>query len=288
MAEIPNDISIELTYRCNYRCKWCYCGKSKASELSVDEWLKILQRCYDGGARKLMLTGGEPLLFAGRYDIMKGALDIGYSSVSLFSNGSLIRESDLLELKSLGAYWAVSLSGRSQYEVLTGAKVSYSDILVKIEQSVGLGVPVGVSSVLTASNLDEMEMLVADCRKVGVYHVQLGFVMASGRAMEHPELLLDVDACKEIVQRYKALRTLYPKKYVSLSRELQCTCKSRLERSISWLEGCRCVAGEKYAVITPDGRMKPCFHLTNQDYWGRYPKQSLLGSNAGADQESMR
>ena len=286
MAEIPNDISIELTYRCNYRCAWCYCGKNTASELSVDDWLKILQVCYDGGARRLMLTGGEPLLYHGWREIMNGALDIGYTSTSLFTNGSLLAEQDLSLLKSLNAYWAVSLSGRSQYEILTSAMVPYSGVLEKIRRSVELGVPVAVSSVLTASNFDEMETLVADCHEAGTYHVQLGFVMDSGRAKDNPELFLSPENRKDVVSRYRRLRKNYPRKYISLSTEVGCSCRSRLGKCLSWLRGRRCVAGKKYAVITPDGRMKPCFHLTDQDYWGRLSKQSLIEHGIGMRGES--
>jgi len=276
MAEIPNDISIELTYQCNYRCAWCYCGKSNASELSADDWLKILQVCYDGGARRLMLTGGEPLLYQGWRKIMNGALDIGYTSISLFTNGSLLAEQDLSFLKSLNAYWAVSLSGRSHYELLTGATVPYSGVLEKIRRSVELGVPVAVSSVLTVSNFDEMETLVSDCHEVGAYHVQLGFVMDSGRAKNNPELFLSPVNRKDVVSRYRRLRKNYPRKYISLSTEVGCSCRSRLGKCLSLLRGRRCAAGKKYAVITPDGSMKPCFHISDEDWWGCFSKEPIL------------
>ena len=276
MAEIPNDISIELTYRCNYRCAWCYCGKNKASELSVDDWLKILQVCYDGGARRLMLTGGEPSLYQGWRKIMNGASDIGYTSISLFTNGSLLSEQDLSFLKSLNAYWAVSLSERSQYELLTGATVPYSGVLEKIRRSVELGVPVAVSSVLTTSNSDEMEALVADCHEAGAYHVQLGFIMDSGSAKDNPELFLSPENRKDVVSRYRRLRKNYPRKYISLSTEVECSCRSRLGKCLSWLRGRRCVAGKKYAVITPDGRIKPCFHISDEDWWGCFSKEPIL------------
>jgi MoaA/NifB/PqqE/SkfB family radical SAM enzyme len=164
--------------------------------------------------------------------------------------------------------------------------VPYSGVLEKIRRSVDLNVPVAVSSVLTASNFDEMETLVSDCHKVGAYHVQLGFVMDGGRAKDNPELFLSRVNRKDIISRYRRLRKNYPRKYISLSTEVGCSCRSRLGKCLSWLRGRQCAAGKKYAVITPDGRMKPCFHLTDQDYWGRLSKQSLIEHGIGMRGES--
>lgn len=232
--------------------------------------------CYDGGARRLMLTGGEPSLYQGWRKIMNGASDIGYTSILLFTNGSMLSEQDLSFLKSLNAYWAVSLSGRNQYKLLTGAMVPYSGVLEKIRRSVELGVPVVVSSVLTECNFDEMETLVANCHEAGAYHVQLGFVMDGGRAKDNPELFLSCENRKDIISRYRRLRKNYPRKYISLSTEVGCSCRSRLGKCLSWFRGRRCVAGKKYAVITPDGRMKPCFHISDEDWWWCFSKEPIL------------
>lgn len=46
---------------------------------------------------------------------------------------------------------------------------------------------------------------------------------------------------------------------------------------------------EKFRICgqeIPDGRMKPCFHLTDQDYWGRLSKQSLIEHGIGMRGES--
>jgi len=57
--------SVDLTYRCNLKCKYCY---AKANEISFEEiplikWIDILNHSYNRGLRALEITGGEPFLY---------------------------------------------------------------------------------------------------------------------------------------------------------------------------------------------------------------------------------
>jgi len=59
--------SVDLTYRCNLKCKYCYAKANDISfeEIPVNKWIEILNHCYDKGLRALEITGGEPFLYKG-------------------------------------------------------------------------------------------------------------------------------------------------------------------------------------------------------------------------------
>ncbi len=57
--------SIDLTYRCNLKCKYCYAKANEINleELSLNKWKDILNHAYKKGLRGLEITGGEPFLY---------------------------------------------------------------------------------------------------------------------------------------------------------------------------------------------------------------------------------
>lgn len=57
---------LELTYRCNERCRHCYCDlrgeQTSARELIGGEWLKVVDQLSRMGCMNVLVTGGEPTL----------------------------------------------------------------------------------------------------------------------------------------------------------------------------------------------------------------------------------
>lgn len=61
---IPISGGLELTFRCNLKCKHCYVAsgiKANSEEHSFREVCKILDAIADEGCLWLLITGGEPL-----------------------------------------------------------------------------------------------------------------------------------------------------------------------------------------------------------------------------------
>src|SRR3989304_6595159 len=92
---------IELTYRCNYRCQFCYVDHVAASlELDVDSWTKIFRDLKSAGCISVLLTGGETLLHKGCIQILRNLKELGFLT-SLFTNASLIQKETASELAKL-------------------------------------------------------------------------------------------------------------------------------------------------------------------------------------------
>jgi len=58
---LPTNLTLNVTYHCNSRCSTCNIWKKKASELTLDEWVKIFKK-YQARVFWLILSGGEPFL----------------------------------------------------------------------------------------------------------------------------------------------------------------------------------------------------------------------------------
>ena len=67
---IPISGSIELTFRCNFKCDHCYCNlplndqEAIERELETEDICRILDQIADAGCLWLLITGGE--FFLGR------------------------------------------------------------------------------------------------------------------------------------------------------------------------------------------------------------------------------
>lgn len=64
---LPLKASIDLTYRCNNRCRHCWVwtaddSAERARELTTDDWRAVVHQARALGTREWSISGGEPLL----------------------------------------------------------------------------------------------------------------------------------------------------------------------------------------------------------------------------------
>ncbi len=165
-SNLPLGIKCELTYRCNFTCRHCYCRLPQKSmlansELSFKEWDRILGESVDEGALFLTFTGGEPLLRPDFKDIWKMAKRRGLL-ISLFTNGSFINE----KYVEFFQQWSptnisITLYGatESTYQTVTGIPGMFSKVLANIELLQKANIPVSTRSIITKRNITEFREL---------------------------------------------------------------------------------------------------------------------------------
>lgn len=105
-------LRISVTDRCNYRCSYCmpseifnknysYIAQNKI--LSYEEIIHLCSILKKIGLTKIRITGGEPLLRKNIDKLVyKLKTESGIDNVSMTTNGSLLTDSKLKQLKSSG------------------------------------------------------------------------------------------------------------------------------------------------------------------------------------------
>jgi radical SAM protein with 4Fe4S-binding SPASM domain len=170
---VPLGGTIELTRRCNNRCRHCYNNlpatdsRALAEELSAQEVTRILNEITAAGCVWLLFTGGEIFLRSDFLDIYDHAKRKGLL-LTLFTNGTLISPQAADHLARHRPFSIeITLYGatRQTYERVTGTPGSFSRCLRGIRLLRDRGLPLKLKATISTLNrheIPEMKRLAAD------------------------------------------------------------------------------------------------------------------------------
>lgn len=102
-------MEVEIGTACNFRCKYCYVGdvdppeSGKQKELSPDEIRDVVAQAQALGARKIILLGGEPMLYGFTLELCEWIRGRGLG-VEMFTNGSNMTPAMAARLFALGVH----------------------------------------------------------------------------------------------------------------------------------------------------------------------------------------
>jgi MoaA/NifB/PqqE/SkfB family radical SAM enzyme len=118
----PKTAALHLTYRCNLQCDYCYNSKirygqlaEQQSELTVQDWEKIITDLIDSGVKEFDITGGEPLLRIEILPLLENAKKAGIN-VHLITNGLLISPQNVGSIARSVSQVSLSLDSYSEDE----------------------------------------------------------------------------------------------------------------------------------------------------------------------------
>lgn len=199
MANILREISIDnlkaplfiawhMTNRCNLNCIHCLwdSGKPWPNELSVEEALELCKQIVDLEVPYVALSGGEPLLYPGFWQVCEFLRKYDVS-VKIETNGQLISRETAGKLAKLGLRSVqVSLDGASQrsYSMMRpGAK--FEHVLNAIKYLKDEGVVTEIVFVPAKFNIHEVSRLTDLAVDMGVSSFYTGKTMYIGRAVKY-------------------------------------------------------------------------------------------------------
>ena len=89
----PKSVDIDITDRCNLRCRYCYFYTSPADvkDLPQEEWLRFFDELNRCAVTTVCLAGGEPFIREDLQDILAGVVR-NRMRYSILSNGTLIND----------------------------------------------------------------------------------------------------------------------------------------------------------------------------------------------------
>ncbi len=263
----PAGVACEITARCNARCLHCSIPSTTeaAGELSESQWKRILDHMADIKVFGVSFTGGEPLVRADLLELVEHAHKRGLR-VSVATNGFLLNEDVVDRLVERGVdFFMISLDGATArtHDTFRGLPGLYERVIHALRIVNERKIPVGVVTVLTKMNLEEVPSLIDVVKDTGVTRISIANMRIAGRAAEN--LYLE----PEIKDLISFLSNLYKKdketsgidiKYPNLPAKIYVE-SIGMDAYRNVIEQGKigvCGAGIIGCAISPSGNVKPC------------------------------
>lgn len=154
-------LSMEVTTLCNSACSHCFVRARGARGESIPPELaqQLLQEGYDLGYRDLHITGGEPLLWKGLFELLDYASDLGYQKVFLNTNGRLLSGDLCRRLAShKGLAVSISVQGPKRLHDSVRGNGSYDGALHGAKTALSAGLAVHVFTVVGRRLLPDLHL----------------------------------------------------------------------------------------------------------------------------------
>jgi len=167
--EMPVAAMLQLTARCNLRCRHCYQVTRRKRELTTRQWLEVLDGLRDAGVLFLTLSGGEPLVRGDFFDICRRARELRFA-LQLKTNAQLVdrRVADrLASLALLDVQMSLYSTRSGIHDSITGLRGSHRRLMSAARMLVRRGVKVSMMTPLMTVNTGEIDDLVALARREG-------------------------------------------------------------------------------------------------------------------------
>lgn len=179
-------LMVEVTDRCNLRCRHCYLGEAGKEDLAPETLLRLLDDFDEMGGLRLLVTGGEPLLYP-HFDLLDRALAERTFRPVLITNGTLFEDYDLGSTNFLEIQ--LSLDGLEEGHDLLRGKGTFRRAMEALRKTLAAGLDVSVATVIHRGNLGELEELGKHLEELGVSSWTLEYPVAWGRMAENLDLV---------------------------------------------------------------------------------------------------
>ncbi len=87
VKDLPKEISIEITSKCNLNCFFCFSPKHDYEFIDSEVVFSVINQAYKMGIRRIRFTGGEPFMDSNLYNYVKYAKSLKME-VWINSNGT--------------------------------------------------------------------------------------------------------------------------------------------------------------------------------------------------------
>jgi radical SAM protein with 4Fe4S-binding SPASM domain len=271
-------VGIEVTRRCNFRCRHCYvdAGRARAREATTAEIESLLPVLKGFGTDVVAWSGGEPLLRPDLEQLTQAAVRLGMQT-GLVSNGYLATAERMQSLRRAGLDVAqISLDGstpRKAHRLRQGPEDAFARASAAVRNSVAAGIQTYVCALFTPQTAPEVLDMIHVSRDLGAHGLRYTIWTPVGRAEGHG--YDEREWASPTVRRF--LDVLGREDSPAFRVLIDCPTGPLPSRPTM-----RCTAGTHTAYITADGNVYPCTALMAPAYrvgnWHRTPLGNLLRS----------
>ncbi len=260
-----------VTEQCNLDCHYCNEYDNSIPNPNVADLKKWMDHIRALGVARIGFQGGEPLKHPEIAELVRYAKSIGFSPVSMSTNGFLLNQKLLAELESAGLdKLQISVDRMTP---IASTRKSMQSILHKLDWFKDSKIKLQVSGVLFNETLDEMGQVIDTCLDRGipvharVIHDDLVHDRALRDPKAHEPLLRFIEKQEELKRNGEKIHTSwnlfdYEKKMLR-------------QEPVEWT----CVAGYKYFFVSSRGKFWLCSQVRTDRNILDITREDLLSYN---------
>ncbi len=178
-------LELQITDRCNLRCRHCYLGEGHGRDLPFEKIKNILEEFEEIQGLRLLISGGEPFLHPYFWELNEILRDYEFRSI-LLSNGTLITEEIARRLKVHEVQ--LSLDGMKEGHESIRGKGTFERVLQAIDFLQEAGVKVSIATMIHRYNLKEFDKLASLIQSKGIEEWNVDAPCLAGRLEENMDL----------------------------------------------------------------------------------------------------
>ena len=271
MIKCPNCAILELTYKCNHKCKFCSCpwyapngDYPVGQELDLAQWKQVILRLYDLGVQAISISGGECLLKDCLPDILRFINEESQKrglqkEIVLISNGLLMNEDYLQLFKHNHVHLSMSLPGIETFSEHTGVD-NANGVLYWFQEAKRIGLNTTVNITVTKKNYYELFRTISLGLIHGASSVLINRFLPGGRGLIYrEELALNHEQLNGMLNTAEEVLTL-SNRYGFVGTEIPLCAIDAPEKYKRLRYGTKCAAAKDFFVIDPAGQIRTCNH----------------------------
>ena len=198
---IPLAVLAELTHRCPLQCPYCSNPvelERGGSELTTEEWKKVLTELAEIGVLQIHFSGGEPTARKDLVELVQHASDVGLYS-NLITSAVLLTKEKLKALADAGlCHVQISFQGNEPVvaDRVAGLKNSHEKKLEVARWTRELDLPLTVNAVMHRQNLHQLSDIIQMAVDLDADRLEVANVQYYGWALKN-RAALDADAAAD-------------------------------------------------------------------------------------------
>ena len=241
-------VYLHVTKVCNLQCIYCYfsAGRAMGRELATEEMVSVLEDIQLLSPKRVVFTGGEPLLRRDIFELGELCKSIGFEGrLCITTNGTLINETNVQGLVRNFHEIRISIDGPEEINDDMRGKGSFQKVMRAFEYVIKSGGDPIAFITVTSLNLSHLKRFMGYLLSNGVSNIHISPLKLAGRANDEA-MFGNLEAIKKTADEFW---------YETFGFRL----KSHREKAFN------CGVG-KFLTVYPDGGVYPCHLLAFPEF----------------------
>ena len=269
-------IAWEVTRSCNLACKHCRAEahlEPYEGELDTAEAKALIDTFPQVGSPIIIFTGGDPMMRADVYELIRYATDKGLRCV-MSPNGTLITPETAVMMREAGVQrCSISIDGpdAASHDDFRGVPGAFDASMRGIEMLKEAGLEFQINTTVTRANLGSFKQIFDLCEQLGAAAWHIFLLVPTGRAAQLGAEVITAQESEDVLNWFYDFRK-------TTSMHLKATCAPhyyRIMRQRAKAEGVPvtpenfgldamtrgCLGGTGFCFISHVGQVQPCGYL---------------------------